>query len=108
MPPIKPEVTKRPLRTKRPFIEFANRKFQIRGFKYLLLIRSGRRGSGAQHLLRVVLDECFQVAMTEACVEIIVLHLGVSLIVSPMIDVEPVDRAHDARAMTAAGAMREE
>src|SRR6266404_1455273 len=46
--------------------------------------------------------------MTEASIEVVVLHLGIGLVVGPVIYVESVNRAHDSRPVTAARAMREE
>ena len=46
--------------------------------------------------------------MAEARVEVVVLHLGVRLVEFPVVHIEPVDGAHNSRAVTAAGAVREE
>src|SRR5690242_20432697 len=88
------------------FLEFANRKSQIRDFsRYpLVLLRTGRRrcGGGAiLHVLRVILDERLQIAVAEASVEIVVLHFRVGLIQVPMVNIETIDRAHDSGAVTA-------
>src|SRR5436853_7150619 len=100
---------KGPPRKRRPQCEFANRKFQMREFKYLLLVRCRSRGGSTRlHLLRVILDKGLQVAVAEASVEVVVLHFRISLIVGPVVHVEAIDGAHDSGAVTAASAVREE
>src|SRR5437588_1627169 len=88
---------KGPPRKRQPHCEFANRKFQIREFKYLLLVRCRSRGGSAAalHLLRIILDKGLQVAVAEASVKIVVLHLGVRLVEIPVVHIEPIDGAHN-------------
>src|SRR5438067_1448348 len=78
------------------------RNIQIREFNYLLLLR---RGSGARHLLAIVFDESLQVAVAPLCVEVVVLHLRVNLVIFPVVHVVAIDRAHDSGAMASTRAV---
>ena len=53
----------------------------------------------------VVLHEFLHVAVAPASVEVVLLHLRINLIVIPVVVIEPVNSAHHARAMPAAGAV---
>ena len=59
----------------------------------------------AWNLLRVVLNEIELLAMAVTRVEVKLLHLGVDLVIAPVIVVEPVNRTHHSGAMSSACAM---
>src|ERR1051325_5799517 len=80
---------------------------RIRGFYpcdlWLNLLLSDRGVRLVTHeMRRVVLDELLQIAVSPARVEVVLLHLGVDLIVVPVVMIEAINRAHHARAMTPA------
>src|ERR1044072_3426309 len=75
----------------------------------LLLVssRGGDAGAGlfGNPISRVVLHKLLHVAVSPACVEVVLLHLRINLIVVPVVMVEAVNSAHHARAVTSAGAV---
>ncbi len=54
---------------------------------------------------RVVLHKLLHVAVSPASVEVVFLHLGIYLIVVPVVVIESVNGAHDACAVPSAGAV---
>ena len=78
----------------------------------LLLLRGhclGRRGILRRlPLLPVVLDKLLHRPMSPASVKVVSLHLGIRLIIIPVVVVEAVNSAHHSGAVTTTGAMNEE
>src|SRR5438874_1091722 len=75
------------------------------------LLRSVRhccRHTLALQISGVVLHKLLHLAVSEARVEVVFLHLRVDLIVVPVVVVEAVNRAHHTRAMPATGAVHVE
>src|SRR6266849_4838194 len=103
---------KRPLRMKRAFYELQIPDYKTR--KSLLTAR-GRRCGGTRSARRVALNprpvvfhKLLLAAVAIRGVEVIVQHLGINLVERPMVVVEAVNRAHDSRPVTTAGAMNKE
>src|SRR6266849_121155 len=102
---------KRPLRMKRAFYELQIPDYKTR--KSLLTAR-GRRCGGTRSARRVALNprpvvfhKLLLAAVAIRGVEVIVQHLGINLVERPMVVVEAVNRAHDSRPVTTAGAVYE-
>src|SRR5262249_34510762 len=51
----------------------------------------------------VILNELLHVAMSPASIEVVFLHLGVGLIVAPVVMIEPINGAYHAGAMASTG-----
>src|ERR1051326_1162212 len=71
----------------------------------LLLVGSYTSGLLVLETGSVVLHEFLHVAVAPASIEVVLLHLRIDLIVIPVVVIKPVNRAHDTRAMAAAGAV---